>query len=514
MLDPNIPFNKAITPDIPYGEPNWCYGLCDLEFCLNDQDTGPVLDCREYNVHDDNVPFEQTSSENTIESFFPLKDNHSVDSILSTTSDMDLNHESLAVTGITTENSIFTTGHSDQLEATIFNHESNPTNIEFNDVYSEEIEIDEKLGTTLPNPVISSLSDEDYYMIQVGSDMAVKQSQSSHFLELKPNYDLKKIDDFHSYLIDSYERAETSTNNNNNFQDIFLKAIGSTTIDSIIDENSYNMNKDIDLNEELTKEDIQLEWVNIKTNSDNNNIKKSTTTTTSTYSSSDSFLLEQSTQQHQTLSSSMINIRNYNNGDNYNNNNNGNNVTKSISNSTSNENNINRFRHHNSRNKEHELQKNVEHHRTTTINTNEQIDEQKKQQLFSNSNNNDNNKESIKNEYIQNKKKAKYLIEEQMRKKQNNLNTQQLQQQQTSSNQHKLRIHMNKDFRFEKLPNNNDEDDDHNNNNRYHHHNHRDLQESSSNGTLTLSLALKIIVFLYQIVKLRKRNPMPFIYIL
>ncbi|OTF81324.1 AMMECR1-like protein, partial [Euroglyphus maynei] len=44
-IDPNIPFNKKITPDIPFGDEGQCYSPCDLEPCFNDENEAPILDC-------------------------------------------------------------------------------------------------------------------------------------------------------------------------------------------------------------------------------------------------------------------------------------------------------------------------------------------------------------------------------------------------------------------------------------------------------------------------------------
>ncbi|KAH9425352.1 hypothetical protein DERP_005957, partial [Dermatophagoides pteronyssinus] len=44
-IDPNIPFNKKITPNIPFGDEGQCYDQCDLEPCYNDENESPVLDC-------------------------------------------------------------------------------------------------------------------------------------------------------------------------------------------------------------------------------------------------------------------------------------------------------------------------------------------------------------------------------------------------------------------------------------------------------------------------------------
>ncbi|KPM04232.1 AMMECR1-like protein 2 [Sarcoptes scabiei] len=44
-VDPNIPFNKKITPEIPFGDKDFCYDICDLEPCFNNESEAPKLDC-------------------------------------------------------------------------------------------------------------------------------------------------------------------------------------------------------------------------------------------------------------------------------------------------------------------------------------------------------------------------------------------------------------------------------------------------------------------------------------
>ncbi|KAI2800341.1 hypothetical protein BLOT_012844 [Blomia tropicalis] len=45
-IDRKIPFNRAITPEMPYGDYDGnCYSVCDLETCLNDENEGPALEC-------------------------------------------------------------------------------------------------------------------------------------------------------------------------------------------------------------------------------------------------------------------------------------------------------------------------------------------------------------------------------------------------------------------------------------------------------------------------------------
>lgn len=240
--DANIPFDDKIIPEsnMPYGLEGKCYNLCDLETCQNDDGERPKLSCWKRQVVEELTTTESPENR-TFSQYTDSGTTHfAAEDALTTLG----NHEFNEIEGHTLKTTTEMPGNGGE---------------------NDFEELSAKQDTTTLAWSSSADDDDMYYLLQVNSDAANQQSQSAQYLELEPpSYENKKAKNL--YSLETYDGTENAMNGNYqaSLQDMYHEAISATTIDSSLSIEAVE--KELNLNDEFTKEEISDEWINVAAN--------------------------------------------------------------------------------------------------------------------------------------------------------------------------------------------------------------------------------------------------------
>ncbi|KAH7644640.1 ammecr1-like protein [Dermatophagoides farinae] len=198
-IDPNIPFNKKITPNIPFGDEGQCYNPCDLEPCFNDENEAPVLDCPHAKLstrllstdNDDDLEFIDQFNETSILDYSAEQFNTD-DSLLSLDMDMIDNNDDIIDDNNnnldgqqTTEFSILPTTPSEEIDLGENFFDDDKMIIMTGNSDSQTMKsattttMTTKATTILPNDGQQWIDEDDYILTSIQHDEPLSSSSKS-----------------------------------------------------------------------------------------------------------------------------------------------------------------------------------------------------------------------------------------------------------------------------------------------------------------------------------------------